>query len=141
MAIRPDYGSAWDGNFILKNNTHISGTGNPNIILLGNNGWWDFGYVCSLPKNIYIDGFHVINSGTRGTINLTHQSHSPLPVIAEDNVHLQPFPYIVEETTIYIRNASANNGSVFNNSANPYMNSVITQITSWDDNDLPWLFE
>jgi hypothetical protein len=88
-----------------------------------------------MPRFIYIDGYHVVNTGT-APINITTDFLSPEPRLTADMY--QPFPYIITER-IFIRNAHADNGQPFTISSNEYKRSLITPVYSWDDNDLRWL--
>lgn len=60
--LRPDYGSTWTGEWIIRNcrfetNGKIS---SPPILINGSNdGRHDFGYECQMPWRIRIDGLHV----------------------------------------------------------------------------------
>lgn len=68
--LRPDYGSNWNGDMILKNvklmTQEMSFT--PKIIHFENDGTHDFGYECCYPKrlvmeDIYIDDTNVLKAG------------------------------------------------------------------------------
>lgn len=60
--LRPDYGSTWTGEWIIRNcrfepNGKLS---SPPILINGSNdGQHDFGYECQMPWRIRIDGLHV----------------------------------------------------------------------------------
>ena len=56
--LRPDYGSTWNGDIIIRNCRFIS-SGNPIILNGSNDGQHDFGYTCHLPTRIVIDGLKI----------------------------------------------------------------------------------
>ena len=65
VSFRPDYGSTWDGNLIILNSKWIPSCGDesvPHMFGMGNDGMHDFGYPCSMPKEITIDGLFVDDS-------------------------------------------------------------------------------
>lgn len=59
ISLRADYGSTWEGDFVIRNCTLIPACGrrtNPVIISGYNSGQHDFGYVCHFPAKVTIDG-------------------------------------------------------------------------------------
>src|SRR5690606_23965848 len=57
--LRSDYGSTWEGDFIIRNCIFVPRglkSGNVNLIGGSNSGQHDFGYTCYMPKKILIDG-------------------------------------------------------------------------------------
>ena len=62
-SLRNDYGAIWRGNLTIKNCTWIPEdcSGHLTVIRAINNQDHDFGYVCSMPENIVIDGLRVID--------------------------------------------------------------------------------
>jgi hypothetical protein len=62
--LRPDYGSTWDGEIMIRNcrfePTRISNT--LNIISGTNNGQHDFGYTTHLPSKVVIDNLFIADS-------------------------------------------------------------------------------
>lgn len=60
--LRSDYGSTWDGEFIIRNCVFIPSCGSPaTATLIGgsHSGQHDFGYTCHLPKQIVIDTLRI----------------------------------------------------------------------------------
>ncbi len=60
--LRPDYGSTWQGEVIIRNCVFIPAGGkpaNPTLIGGSNSGQHDFGYVCYMPERIYIDNLRI----------------------------------------------------------------------------------
>jgi hypothetical protein len=59
---RQDYGSTWEGDLIIRNSRWIPSCGDeawPHLIGVTNDGMHDFGYPCSMPGEITIDGLFV----------------------------------------------------------------------------------
>jgi len=57
ISLRADYGSTWDGQFVIRNCEFFPGqAARPALISGDNDGRHDFGYPCSMPQKITIDG-------------------------------------------------------------------------------------
>ena len=62
---RPDYGSTWEGDVVIRNCRWIPACGDttwPHMIGVSNDGMHDFGYPCSMPREITVDGLEVDDS-------------------------------------------------------------------------------
>jgi hypothetical protein len=62
VSFRRDYGSTWEGDLIIRNCRWIPACGNtclPHMINVSNDGMHDFGYPCSMPTEVTIDGLFV----------------------------------------------------------------------------------
>ena len=62
VSFRRDYGSTWEGNLVIRNCRWIPACGDkclPHMINVSNDGMHDFGYPCSMPGEVTIDGLHV----------------------------------------------------------------------------------
>jgi hypothetical protein len=59
ITLRADYGSVWNGDVVIKNCTFTPTSKNPSLFHLDNDGMHDFGYVCSMPHTVTIDGLHI----------------------------------------------------------------------------------
>ncbi len=62
---RGDYGSTWEGEVAIRNSRWIPSCGSttrPQMFHVGNDGAHDFGYACSMPREITIDGLAVDDS-------------------------------------------------------------------------------
>jgi len=62
IGLRGDYGSTWEGDVVIRNSRWIPAAGRqttPRLIGLRNDGMHDFGYPCSMPSKITIDGLYV----------------------------------------------------------------------------------
>lgn len=59
VSFRDDYGSTWDGEVLIHNCRWIPPAGNSVMFNMKNDGTHDFGYACSMPRVIRIDGLVV----------------------------------------------------------------------------------
>lgn len=65
VSFRGDYGSTWEGDLNIRNCRWIPACGDthwPTLINATNDGMHDFGYSCSMPQEITIDGLFVDDS-------------------------------------------------------------------------------
>lgn len=64
VRFREDYGSSWNGDVVIRNSKWEpgGGSGTPVMFRCSNDGSHDFGYPCSMPVSIVIDGLHVDDS-------------------------------------------------------------------------------
>lgn len=65
VSFRSDYGSTWEGDLIIRNCRWVPACGekySPFMINARNDGMHDFGYPCSMPREITIDGLFVDDS-------------------------------------------------------------------------------
>jgi len=63
--LRPDYGSTWEGDVFIRNSRWVPSCGDrstPHLIGSRNDGTHDFGYPCSMPRELRIDGL-VVDDG------------------------------------------------------------------------------
>ncbi|MFW5870260.1 MAG: hypothetical protein ACOCVL_01205, partial [Candidatus Sumerlaeota bacterium] len=59
---RSDYGSTWQGDLVIRDSRWIPSCGDttwPHMINCSNDGTHDFGYTCTMPREISIDGLFV----------------------------------------------------------------------------------
>ncbi|MBN1584662.1 MAG: hypothetical protein JXA89_28400 [Anaerolineae bacterium] len=65
VSFRQDYGSTWEGDLVIRNCRWIPACGErcvPHMINVRNDGMHDFGYPCSMPREVTIDGLFVDDS-------------------------------------------------------------------------------
>jgi hypothetical protein len=65
VSFRRDYGSTWEGDLFIRNSKWIPACGDtqlPHMINVSNDGMHDFGYPCSMPTTVTIDGLFVDDS-------------------------------------------------------------------------------
>jgi hypothetical protein len=96
ISFRPDYGSTWDGDVIVRNSRWIppAKTGRrPAMFGMSNDGTHDFGYPCSMPRVIRIEGLSVDDSNRPGDNPGVAFFDDPLGPPRKD----RPFPYRLTE--------------------------------------------
>lgn len=98
--LRPDYGSTWRGDVIIRNSRWVPAGGDggqPYMIHVLNDGMHDFGYRCFMPRKVIIDGLYVDDSKHPDEYEGMYFFADPLgmgnsddrgPAMAE-----RPFPY------------------------------------------------
>ncbi|MEM9346978.1 MAG: hypothetical protein AAGB26_10220 [Planctomycetota bacterium] len=68
--LRPDYGSTWQGRFIIRNCIFKPYNGTrqvrPVLIAGSNDGKHDFGYTCYMPESIKIEGLRIEDTNVPG---------------------------------------------------------------------------
>jgi hypothetical protein len=65
ITLRSDYGSTWQGEFVIRNCTFIPACGTPvsaSLIAGSNAGQHDFGYTCYMPERILIENLKIDDS-------------------------------------------------------------------------------
>jgi len=95
LDLRPDYGSTWNGEIVIRNSTfHPRGT-TASIIGGNNDGAWDFGYQAFLPRKITIDSLRIIDSRLSQNNNalrifapFLQASNAQFPLILTEEVHI-----------------------------------------------------
>jgi hypothetical protein len=112
IEFRYDYGSTWEGDVVIRNCTFAPGDklNGAVIIYTNNNGGWDFGYDCYMPKTITINGFTVEDTpppaGYEGVYLLSAATSSPSALPLTENIYLSGFvsskPYRMKPRDINI---------------------------------------
>jgi len=120
--LRPDYGSTWQGEFIIRNCVFVPAGGRPSqAILIGgsNSGQHDFGYTCYMPARIIIENLTIDDSN--------HPENYQGPAIfanfnaqMTDDSYVEKFPFIRPREVI-VRDLSITSGNDLRLSDNPYM--------------------
>lgn len=62
VSFRSDYGSTWEGDLVIRNSRWIPACGDrtwPHMISVSNDGMHDFGYPCTMPRKVIVDGLEV----------------------------------------------------------------------------------
>lgn len=101
VSFRADYGSTWQGNLTIRNSRWIPACGDvhlPHMINVSNDGMHDFGYPCSMPEEVTIDGLFVDDSNHpedyEGMFYFTapdNMRNDPEAVATSEE---RPFPYV-----------------------------------------------
>lgn len=120
--LREDYGSAWQGEFIIRNCTFVPSGGKDataNLINGFYSGQHDFGYTCYMPQRITIENLYIDDT------NLPENYKGP--AIFEDfnpemtdSTYVEKFPYVITNDVI-LKNVTTSSGKKLRISDNPYM--------------------
>lgn len=103
ISFRDDYGATWEGSVEIRNCRWIPQCGNSikeNKLFLfnaQNDGQWDFGYPCSMPKEILIDGLEIEDKNHE---NKSYEGPLLFRIPRKDlekTSDLDPFPYALTE--------------------------------------------
>lgn len=125
--LRSDYGSTWEGDFIIRNCVFVPRglrSGNVNLIGGSNSGQHDFGYTCYMPKKILIDGLTIEDEeypeGYRGPAIFANFNRD-----RKDETHVEKHPFIVTKE-VTLRNVTTKSGESLRVSDNSYMFKDVT---------------
>jgi len=127
--LRSDYGSTWDGDFIIRNCEWTPNWGKEfseaaTVFHGSYNGYHDFGYTCYMPRSITIDGLHIndakAQSGWKGMYLFSNITPAHKNEAYEKDVAENGYPYNITET-LTIRNFSSESGKSWRLSANEFM--------------------
>ncbi len=120
--LRSDYGSTWQGEFIIRDCIFVpSGGKTTSASLIGGSysGQHDFGYTCYMPERITIENLQIDDSN--------HPEDYQGPVIfgdfnrqMTDDSYLEKFPY-VKTREVILRNVTTSSGKDLRLCDNPYM--------------------
>lgn len=120
--LRSDYGSTWQGEFIIRNCIFVPANGRPvSASLIGgsNSGQHDFGYTCYMPEKITIENLKIDDS--------SHPENYQGPAIfanfnpkMTDESYEEKFPYVITREVI-LRNVTTTSGKDLRLSDNPFM--------------------
>ncbi|NND35040.1 MAG: hypothetical protein HKN76_20810 [Saprospiraceae bacterium] len=119
--LRTDYGSTWQGEFLIRDCVFVPASGNTtSASLIGgsNAGQHDFGYTCYMPKRITIENLHIDDSN--------HPEDYQGPAIFSDfnpemtaDSYVEKFPYVRTKEVI-LRNVTTASGMDLRLSDNPF---------------------
>ena len=122
MNLRSDYGSTWQGEFIIRDCTFVPAGGRETIASLisgSNSGQHDFGYTSFMPERIVIENLHIDDSN--------HPEDYQGPAIfanfnpkLTDGSYEEKYPYITTREVI-LRNVTTASGEDLRISDNPFM--------------------
>jgi hypothetical protein len=128
--LRSDYGSTWQGEFIIRNCVFVPAGGKPaSASLIGGSysGQHDFGYTCYMPERITIENLRIDDSN--------HPENYQGPAIfanfnpqMTDDTYVEKFPYIKTREVI-LKNVTTASGKVLRLSDNPFMFRDVKIIT------------
>ncbi|ARK13376.2 hypothetical protein A6C57_25240 [Fibrella sp. ES10-3-2-2] len=120
--LRPDYGSTWQGELVIRNCVFVPANGRPisaALISGSYSGEHDFGYTCYMPERITIDNLRIDDS--------QHPENYRGPAIfadfnpqLTDQAYREKFPYVLTKEVI-LRNVTTRSGKALRVSDNPFM--------------------
>ncbi|HPC49639.1 MAG TPA: hypothetical protein PL016_05865 [Kiritimatiellia bacterium] len=120
--LRSDYGSTWQGEFVIRNCTFVPAGGRPvSASLIGgsNDGQHDFGYACCMPSRIDINGLRIDDSrhpkGYQGPTVFADFNRS-----FKNAAYEEKFPY-VKSREVILENITTVSGKPLHISSNPVM--------------------
>ncbi len=100
FSLRSDYGSTWDGTVEIRNSRWIPSCGKPVQPILmqaSNDGEHDFGYPCSMPREIVIDGLEIDDRNHPEKNYKGPWLFSDPGGSGDLNAEAAPFPYVLTE--------------------------------------------
>jgi hypothetical protein len=128
--LRSDYGSTWEGEFIIRKSVFVpAGGSETSASLIGGSysGQHDFGYTCYMPERITIENLHIDDS--------SHPANYLGPAIfgnfnrnMTDETYAEEFPY-VKTREVILRNVTTASGKALRVSDNPVMFMDVKVIT------------
>lgn len=120
--LRSDYGSTWQGEFVIRNCTFVPAGGKTvSASLIGGSysGQHDFGYTCYMPERITIENLHIDDS--------QHPENYQGPAIFSnfnpeitDESYKEKFPY-VKTREVILKNVTTASGKDLRISENTFM--------------------
>ena len=123
ISFRSDYGSTWDGEVEVRNSRWVPpgrSSGTLAMFRVSNDGTHDFGYPCSMPRVVRIDGLVVEDGGRSEGYAGIYFFSDPLGAPRPD----RPFPYRLTER-LEVRGLTTASGIAPRVSANPELVQAI----------------
>ncbi len=128
--LRSDYGSTWEGEFIIRNCTFVPSGGKPANASLVNgsySGQHNFGYTCYMPERITIENLYIDDSN--------HVEDYQGPAIfanfnkqMNDDSYVEKFPYVKTKEVI-LKNVTTASGKDVRVSDNLFMFKDVRVVT------------
>lgn len=120
--LRSDYGSTWQGEFVIRNCIFVPAGGrSTSATLIGGaySGQHDFGYTCYMPERITIENLHIDDSnhpeGYQGPAIFSNFNPQ-----MTDGFYQEKFPY-VRTREVILRHVTTASGKALRLSDNPLM--------------------
>lgn len=125
--LRSDYGSTWEGEFIIRNCIFVPRSvksGSVNLIGGSNAGQHDFGYTCYMPEKITIENLQIKDSGYPENYNgpAIFANFNKQMV---DETYVEKYPYIITKEVV-LKNVTTESGKPLRVSDNGYMFRNVT---------------
>jgi len=130
---RSDYGSTWEGELEIRNCRWIPAGGDavvPYAIGVSNDGMHDFGYPCSMPRQVIVDGLYVDDSNTPEGHEGMYWFSDPDAAFGEGELPVErPYPYAACER-LTVRGLETASGKDPKLSPNPALTTDVEAPTS-----------
>ena len=120
--LRPDYGSTWQGEFVIRNCIFVpSGGRTTSASLIGgsNSGDHDFGYTCYMPERIFMENLRIDDSNHPENYNGPAIFANFNPEMTS-NSYKEKFPYVITREVI-LKNVTTASGKALRISDNTFM--------------------
>ena len=120
--LRSDYGSTWQGEFLIRNCIFVPANGkSTSVSLIGGSysGQHDFGYTCYMPERITIENLQIDDSKNPADYKGPAIFADFNPDMTDDS-YVEKFPY-VRTREVILRNVTIASGKTLRISDNPYM--------------------
>jgi hypothetical protein len=120
--LRSDYGSTWQGEFLIRNCIFVPAGGRPtSASLIGGSysGQHDFGYTCYMPERITIENLRIDDSKHPDAYKGPAIFANFNPEMTNDS-YVEKFPYIRTREVI-LRDVTIASGKTLRLSDNPFM--------------------
>jgi hypothetical protein len=128
--LRSDYGSTWQGEFIIRNCVFVPAGGRPtSASLIGGSysGQHDFGYTCYMPERIIIENLKIDDSNHPADYQGPAIFSNFNPKMTDDS-YVEKFPY-VKTREVILKNVTTTSGKALRISDNTYMFRDVKVIT------------
>lgn len=125
--LRPDYGSTWQGEFVIRDCRFVPAGGQratPSLIGGSNSGLHDFGYTCYMPERITIENLHIDDSNHPEDYQGPAIFNDFNPQKADDS-YQETFPYM-KTKHVALKNVTTSSGKQLRISSNPYLFKEVT---------------
>lgn len=120
--LRSDYGSTWEGEFIIRNSVFVpAGGSTANATLIGgsNSGQHNFGYPTYMPERILIENLHIDDSNHPEGYDGPAIFGNFNPKMTDDSYH-EKYPHIRTKEVV-LKNITTESGRELRVSNNPYL--------------------
>ncbi len=120
--LRPDYGSTWQGEVLIRNCVFVPLGGKPisaSLISGSNSGQHNFGYTCYMPERITIENLRIDDSSHPDNYNGPTIFTNFNPEM-KDGTYQEKFPYVITKSVI-LKNVTTASGKALRISDNPFM--------------------
>ncbi len=125
--LRPDYGSTWEGKFIIRNCIFIPAGGRRvSASLIGgyNSGQHDFGYTTYMPESILIENLHIQDANHPDDYEGPAIFANFNPEMTDDS-YREKYPHI-RTNEVILKNVTTESGKDLRVSDNPYLFKDVT---------------